>query len=342
MTDVVSIVDGLDLVVSLADGHLHPDDLGSARRSALEARSRVGYLGSTLVAALLGGTGAGKSSLLNALAGEEITSTSPVRPHTEQPLAWVPARAEPGLFRLLDAFGVSRRITQEKLPGIALLDMTDIDSVEVAHRTTVEAVLPAVDIGLWVLDPLKYAEGSLHHDFVRPLASAANRMVFVLNQVDRIPGDERGAIRDHLMELLRRDGIEQPIVFETAADPPLGPRVGIDALLHLLADLLDEKRIHLGRVVEDARVTARRVASATGVGSGGSVDFEERWDRVRRRAVAELSVTGSEVGGLEEALRSIEHFVGSISARAGALSGCGSARSSISIASRRACGPRSR
>ena len=33
MTDIVDIVDGLDLVVGLADGHLHPDDLDSARRA---------------------------------------------------------------------------------------------------------------------------------------------------------------------------------------------------------------------------------------------------------------------------------------------------------------------
>ncbi|HLE42634.1 MAG TPA: GTPase, partial [Methylomirabilota bacterium] len=134
MTDVGSLVDGLDLVVGLADGHLHPDDLERARRAARDARNRVGHLGSTLVAALLGGTGVGKSSLLNALAGERVASTSPVRPHTTDPLAWIPEQAEPALGELLDGLGISRRHTQRRVPGMAILDMTDVDSVEFRHR----------------------------------------------------------------------------------------------------------------------------------------------------------------------------------------------------------------
>ncbi|HQN19955.1 MAG TPA: hypothetical protein PKV86_12475, partial [Syntrophobacteraceae bacterium] len=41
---------------------------------------------SSLVAGLLGGTGVGKSSLMNALAGVPIAATSHRRPHTDQVL----------------------------------------------------------------------------------------------------------------------------------------------------------------------------------------------------------------------------------------------------------------
>ena len=135
MTDVVDIVDGLDLVVGLADGHLHPDDLEAARRAARSARDRAGHLGATLVTALLGGTGVGKSSLLNALAGEHVASTSPVRPHTTEPLAWIPSGAEPALATLLDDLEITRRVVQSRVPGMAILDMTDVDSVEAGHRS---------------------------------------------------------------------------------------------------------------------------------------------------------------------------------------------------------------
>ncbi len=321
MTDVVSIVDGLDLVVGLADGHLHPDDLEAARRAARRARERVGHLGSTLVTALLGGTGAGKSSLLNALAGDHVASTSPVRPHTTEPLAWIPSAIEPALIALLDGLGIRRRVVQSRAPGIAILDMTDVDSVESLHRRRVEEVLPMVDVGVWVFDPLKYADATLHREFIAPLAGAADRMVFVLNQVDRIPPDERGIMRGHLVELLQRDGFARPVVFEVAADPPIGPRLGIDALSAHLTSRLDEKTVHLGRVVEEARSAARKVAAVTGVDGGGSLDFENRWDEVREAVVASVTTSGPMVGRLEEGLRAVEHLVGAIAAEAGGAFG---------------------
>ncbi len=199
--------------------------------------------------------------------------------------------------------------------------MTDIDSLEAGHRRWVESVLPVVDVGVWVLDPLKYAEVAMHRDFITPLAGAASRMVFVLNQIDRVPADERGIMRAHLIELLQLDGIARPVIFEVAADPPIGPRIGIDALFAHLTSRLDEKKVHLGRVVEEARAAARKVAAATGVGVGGSIGFEERWDEVRSAVVNSLSASGSTIAGLEEALRSVEHLVGAISAAAGGAFG---------------------
>jgi len=317
VTDVVAVVEGLDLVVGLAEGHLHPDDLDAVRRAALTARHRVGHLGATLVMALLGGTGAGKSSLLNALAGERIASTSAVRPHTTEPLAWVPEDAEPSLAWLLGSLGVTSVVTQTKFPGLAMIDMTDVDSLERSHRRKVEEVLPAVDVAVWVLDPLKYADTLLHQEFIAPSADASDRLIFVLNQIDTIPPDERSMIRDHLVELLVADGIVRPKVFEVAADPPSGRRLGIEALADHVRGRLDEKRVHLGRVIEDARRTARVVAGAAGVSGGGSLDFEKRWQQFRAATVSALAMRGPTVAVYEEALRSLEQLILRLSAIAG-------------------------
>ncbi len=316
MTDVVSVVEGLDLVVGLAQGHLHPDDLAAARRAADSARLRVGHLGATLVTALVGGTGAGKSSLLNALAGDRIASTSAVRPHTTEPLAWVPEKAEPGLNRLLESLGVTSVIPQSRFPGLAIIDMTDVDSLESAHRLRVEELLPSIDVVIWVLDPLKYADALLHREFIAPSAGSADRLIFVLNQIDLIPPDERAMLRDHLLEVLRTDGIAAPRVFEVAADPPSGPRLGVEGLAAYLRGRLDEKRVHLGRVIEDARRAARAVAGAAGVAGGGSLDFEQRWGDFRSRTVAALAA-GPSVAAYEEALRSLEQLILRLSAIAG-------------------------
>jgi energy-coupling factor transporter ATP-binding protein EcfA2 len=317
VTDVVSVVEGLDLVVGMAEGHLHPDDLATARRAARSARLRVGHLGATLVTALVGGTGAGKSSLLNALAGNRIASTSAVRPHTTEPLAWVPEDAEPRLRALLDSLGVTSIIPQSRFPGLAILDMTDVDSLESAHRMRVEELLPSIDVAIWVLDPLKYADALLHKAFIAPAAESSDRLIFVLNQIDTIPPDERAMLRDHLIEVLRADGIAVPRVFEVAAAPPDGKRLGVDALSNYLRARLDEKRVHLGRVIEDARRAARAVAGAAGVAGGGSLDFEQRWADFRSRTVAALAAGGPSVSVYEEALRSLEQLILRLSAIAG-------------------------
>ena len=78
----------------------------SKKRAARDARNRVGHLGSTLVAALLGGTGVGKSSLLNALAGGcagMILASAQVYPELwQQVLAAVQGRMTRGGFRSMD------------------------------------------------------------------------------------------------------------------------------------------------------------------------------------------------------------------------------------------------
>ncbi len=54
--------------------------------------------------------GPAKSSLLNAIAGEEVAKAGHIRPTTSQPLAWIPAQPEPGLVRLLDDMGIVDRV----------------------------------------------------------------------------------------------------------------------------------------------------------------------------------------------------------------------------------------
>lgn len=320
MSDPIAVVEGLDFVVSLAAGHLHPDDLARARAEAAKARLRAGHLGTTMVLALVGGTGSGKSSLLNALAGEEIASTSPVRPHTTEPLALIPESPEPSLVSLLERLGVERVVHQDRFPDFALLDMTDVDSVATGHRHQVERLLPEVDVVVWVLDPVKYAEQSLHREFIAPLAASADRFVFVLNKVDQLSADDLSRVVDHLSGLLAEDGIADPVLFATAAAPPTGAPRGLDGLAAHLSARLDEKRVHIGKIVDDARRTAREVAGAAGIGDGGSLGFEERWDAVRS-AIRVLLERGNAAAAFQEGLRLIEGMILRLSTDAGGAFG---------------------
>jgi len=320
VSDVITVVEGLDLVVSLAAGQVHPEDLDAARNVAKTARARAGHLGTTMVLALIGGTGSGKSSLLNALAGEEVASTSPLRPHTTEPLAWVPSRSEPSLSLLLDRLGIDRRITHSRFEELAILDMTDIDSIAVGHRELVERLLPEVDLVVWVLDPVKYADPVLHRDFIFPLANSSGRLIFVLNKVDRLDEPNLNRLTEHLGRLLEDDGIDEPLIFEVAADPPGGQSRGIEELAAHLRARLDEKTVHVGKIIDDARRVSRAVADAAGVTAGSSLDFEERWLSVREVIISDVSEGGGPAA-FEEGLRLIERFILKVSTDAGGVFG---------------------
>ncbi|NQV05489.1 50S ribosome-binding GTPase [bacterium] len=317
MSDVISIVDGLDLVVALAEGHVHPDDVALARGAAEAARNRTGYPGGTLVVALVGGTGSGKSSILNALAGEPVASVGAIRPVTSEPLAWIPADAEPALAELLDRLGISRRVEHDLFPGLALLDLADIDSVEPTHRASVEELLPAVDGIIWVLDPWKYRDPVLHGEFVGPLADSAERFLFLVNQVDRIEAEAMPGLTADLRRALDDDGIAEPRIIPTAADPQYGSPVGIDVLADVLVSWVDTKRFQVSRILSDAHRATRALAEAAGVRRGGSLAFEERWAEMLSAVVTSLSLIGPTRGAMEEALCGLEDFVGHMAAEAG-------------------------
>lgn len=316
MSDVIDLVDGLDLVVALADGAIEGDDLALARRQALGARHEVGHLGATLVAALIGGTGVGKSSLLNAIAGEDVTTVGSLRPHTVEPVAWVPRGAEPSLAATLGAMNVRRSVVQERIAGLAVVDLTDVDSLEWSHRRLVEGALPMVDLLIWVFDPLKYADPEVGRRMIAPMASASGRMIFVVNQIDRIPEADRPGLATHCQSLLVGAGVAAPTVFLTAADPPVGPRLGMDDLVAHLSGRLDEKRFHLGRVVEAIRATAGRVAAASGVAEMANLDFENRWSATCSEVVG-LVEAGSGPHEVEQSLLLVERMVAGLSAGAG-------------------------
>ena len=80
---------------------------GDAEAVRSEVGERLGFPADTYVLALVGGTGVGKSSLLNALAGTPVSDASARRPTTAHPMAWVPRPSRSDLAGLLDWLGVA-------------------------------------------------------------------------------------------------------------------------------------------------------------------------------------------------------------------------------------------
>ncbi|NCT91616.1 ABC transporter, partial [Cellulomonas sp. APG4] len=167
------------------------------------------------VVALVGGTGSGKSSLFNALAGLALADVGVRRPTTSEVTACVWAHDAGALLDWL-AVPVTRRFERESaldgesqadLRGLVLLDLPDHDSVEPEHRRVVDRVLPHADLVLVVVDPQKYADDALHTGYLRHLHGHETSMLVVLNQLDTVPEGARDAVLEDVGRLLREDGL---------------------------------------------------------------------------------------------------------------------------------------
>src|SRR5205823_14219632 len=83
-------------------------DASAAVATRDTARARLGFPSSAYILALVGGTGVGKSTLLNAIAGAEVSPASARRPTTSDAVAWVPSSRGRELADLLRWVGVSK------------------------------------------------------------------------------------------------------------------------------------------------------------------------------------------------------------------------------------------
>jgi hypothetical protein len=268
-------------------------DATRARETVQSARTRLGFPGSAFVLALAGGTGAGKSSLLNALAGREVSRPGPVRPVTAEPVAWVPADAAGELGPLLHWVGVERVVSHHdpSFSELCLLDLPDYDSVERAHRARVDEVLPKVDAVCWVLDPEKYNDRVLHEDYLRPLAHHAERAVFVVNRRDVVGGPAAVAeLVADVRRTLAADGITGRPVFAVSAAPPDGAGTGeLEDLRAWLSDRMQAKSLVADRVAADCAAAGAEIGRRAGLAERGAarplVDDRTR-QAARERAVA--------------------------------------------------------
>ena len=261
MTDIRDLLDTLDLAIARAERVLDDGAVDSMIRTARRLRTRSGFLGEVLVVALAGGTGSGKSSIVNALVGEQIVEIGVVRPTTQQATAVFRPGGAVDLLGLFDAVGVERRLGHDAAGDIVLIDLPDFDSTAESHRHVVEQVLPRVDAVVWVLDPEKYADPVLHRDFLRGTVDHEDLFVFVLNQADRLGAELPVAVAS-LASLLEDDGFTQPPIVTTVAAPFDEADVG--ALAGVLEDRWDLKSTAITKMVLDVLGIARRGWSATG------------------------------------------------------------------------------
>ncbi|MGH3391544.1 MAG: GTPase family protein [Actinomadura sp.] len=220
-------LDALDELVDLGTGRLDPGLLDEASLLLNRAGERLRLSGEHTVVTLAGGTGSGKSSLFNAICGLDLSPVGVRRPMTSKAHACV--WGLDGAGPLLDWLDIDKRFRFARasaldqtagmdgsLQGLVLLDLPDHDSIRDLHRAEVDRFVGTADLLVWVVDPQKYADASLHRDYIVPFAQHADVTLIVLNQVDRLqPEEVRDCVSD-LRRLLEAEGLHDPRIVATS------------------------------------------------------------------------------------------------------------------------------
>jgi hypothetical protein len=273
---LVGLLDKVDVAIAESKGVVSLSSLESVSRLADEARVRLCYPESVVVVALAGGTGSGKSSLLNAIVGDELALTGGLRPSTVGPLACVPRPSRAALDGYLDVLGVEERVDHDGPPWLCLIDLPDNDSVEVDHRHQTARLIPRVDMIVWVTDPEKYRDASLHRGSIAPVAAYQRQFVFVLNQIDRIDAHDVPVVIEDLVEALLEDGIAEPEIIVTAAQPRAGPPIGVDQVVERLERSRNQAgQVHRKLLTDLAAAASQLISSSSGA---HAIEFERRWE----------------------------------------------------------------
>ena len=246
-------------VAAASFGAPAPGDLGAARRRRLAWHlddyllPRVRDLEAPLVCILLGSTGAGKSSLLNGLAGVPVSPSGVVRPTTMRPVVLLaPGQVDAFmagkvLAALADADRLELAVHDRAFPEIALVDAPDVDSVEAENRRTAEELLQAADLCLFVTTAQRYAD-AVPWEFLRQAKARGVPLLVVVNRLPRREADQRAVLADARRRFEEADlgtagpgGRDLPLlgVVEGARDPATDglEAAAIEPVRRALADL---------------------------------------------------------------------------------------------------------
>jgi hypothetical protein len=277
----------------------------SARAAAVQLDDyilpRLRSLDAPLLAVVGGSTGAGKSTLVNALVQRPVSRAGAIRPTTRQPtLVHHPAdrrwfedqRILPGLSRLTpsgehghvsDDGGSLLLVADSVVPrGVALLDAPDIDSISEQNRLLATQLLSAADLWLFVTTANRYADAVPW----RLLAEAAARNITVAVVLDRVPPGVEEEVREDLAALLQRRGLAAARLFVVA-------ETELDGRGMLPLDAVAPVREWLAQLAADAPVRAA-IARRT---LGGAVEL-------LGAKVADVARARSEQAAAAERLRS--------------------------------------
>ncbi|HEX7224923.1 MAG TPA: GTPase domain-containing protein [Candidatus Limnocylindria bacterium] len=284
---------GLRSRVATAPGEERRTRADNLRRHVEEyLLPRAADLDAPLLVVLLGSTGSGKSSLLNALVGARVSPSGVLRPTTRQPIA-VGHREDLGgrIGAVAERSGLELRADDHARRGLVLVDAPDFDSVEAENRERALGLLEVADLVIFVTTATRYADQVPWE----VLGRARARGVPMLAVLNRLPADavDREAVIGDFRALLERGKVDELAVaggggLEVVAVDEGRLRPDIDALdpeaVAPVAAALDA----LVASAEERRSVARRGLAAALRGVPESIEAVAGQVDEEQRAVGEL------------------------------------------------------
>ncbi len=186
--------------------------------NALDVRSPDGLFSNTrltrtrpLIVAFMGGTGVGKSALLNRLAGKAIAKSGIERPTSREVTLFYHRSIDlPLLAEQLPLGKINlAHHDDDSKQNIIWIDMPDFDSTELSNKQQVLDWLPHIDILIYVVSPERYRDEKAW----RLLLAEGGRhaWLFVINQWDR---GQPAQLADFNQQL-QKAGFIEPMIFKT-------------------------------------------------------------------------------------------------------------------------------
>jgi energy-coupling factor transporter ATP-binding protein EcfA2 len=316
--------------------HLEVPEVGAARAERAKLLSQIDdYLlprlrksGAPILVALVGSTGAGKSTLVNSLVGKQVSATGIRRPTTNSPvlachpddidwfaenvfLPTLPRVRQQGLA-MPGRDGLLVLAACEQMPqGVALLDTPDIDSVVQAHREFAHQFLDASDLWLFMTSAARYADAAVW-DLLRHARDRNAALAVVLSRVPPFAVGQLTAHFDAMLDANGFAGISRFVIPETLiADDRLPEEVytPIRAFLQETAETTDRRLAVLTQTMLGVLGTFRsRVPALAGHAE------RQRAARSRLRAEAQ-SAYASALADFDEAITDGSLLDGEVLAR---------------------------
>ncbi len=246
-------LEALEIGRSAEDLRTERDRLAAGIRNYLIPRAVDPSTPITVVVA--GPTGSGKSTLVNSLAGIDVSPAGAIRPTTRVPVVV----AAPPLDDGRDAIGgVPCRLVLAESPLLetaVLVDSPDIDSTAAGNRARAETLIDNADVVIFVTSALRYADDVPW----QVLRRAKSRGTSIVNVLNRVGSSSSGAIVD-FKSRLGAAGLDTNLVtvpeHHLSAGAQRVPSLAVKSLQKRLGEIMTDQKDFAGSVF-------RRVLSAT-------------------------------------------------------------------------------